>query len=137
MRTRIALVAASLLALSGCASVVGDRGPATPAGEPYESTVTVIDDGSGPNACTVIMESFPPQCGDPLPITDWRWPEADGWQESGTVRWGDYRLTGIVVDGALALTMAPVPLGPSATPLPRDTGEILQPGHGTGPETGR
>lgn len=137
MRMRIAVIGIiGLLALGGCASGVGDRGPAPP-GEPYEATVTVIDDGSGANACTVIMESFPPQCGDPLPILGWDWSQVEGWQQSGDVRWGDYRLTGVVVDGELATTMTPVPRSPETTPLPRDTGEILQPGHGTGPETGR
>ncbi len=138
MRVHIAVAAViALLALSGCARGVGDPAPSPSVGDPFDGSVTVIDDGSGAKACTVILESFPPQCGDPLPITGWSWAGLDGWQESGDVRWGDYRLVGVLVDGALAITMAPEPLGPSTTPLPHDTGEILQPGHGTGPETGR
>lgn len=136
MRIRIVPVAAAvaLLALSGCAHAVQDPAATPTAGEPYEATVMVIDTGSGPNACTVIMESWPPQCGDPLPIVGWDWSAVTGYEQSGERRWGSYTVSGVVVDGTLHITEKTVPLG---SPLPQDTGEILQPGHGTGPETGR
>lgn len=132
MRMRIAVIAAGSLVLSGCATAPQDSAGPAPDGEPYAADVMVIDSGSGPNACTVIQESWPPGCGDPLPIEGWDWTAVDGYEQSGERRWGDYFLQGVIVDGVLHLTRAP-----SGTPLPRDTGEILQPGHGTGPETGR
>ncbi len=132
MRTRIALVASSLLVVSGCATAIEDPAPPTPEGQPYAAGVMVMDSVSGPVACTIIQESWPPGCGDPLPIEGWDWAAVDGYEQSGERRWGDYFLRGVIVDGVLHLTRAP-----SGTPLPRDTGEILQPGHGTGPETGR
>lgn len=140
MRIRIIPVAAAvaLLALSGCAAQSQPSAPIPPTGgEPYSAAVTVIDSGSGPNACTVIQESWPPGCGDPLPIEGWDWDDVTGYEQSGETRWGDYSLRGVVTDGVLVLTWVSGSRSQPIAPPPADGGEILQPGHGTGPETGR
>jgi hypothetical protein len=130
MRIRtITLTAAGLLALSGCAT---GSPAAQPPGEPYDMTVTVLDDGSGPEACEVVLESFPPQCGGPS-VVDWDWDAIEGWQEASGVRWGMYRLVGVLEGDELTLTEPAEALSPDVTPLPEDTGEILQPG---GPDEG-
>ena len=55
--------------------------------------VTVLDDGPGPELCTFVAESMPPQCsGTPMGAWDWAaHPEHE--DQSGT-KWGSFALTG-------------------------------------------
>lgn len=53
---------------------------------------TVLEDGSGPQLCHYVMESYPPQCGGP-DIIGWDW-EVHEHEEAEGVRWGDYVLRG-------------------------------------------
>lgn len=62
----------------------------------------VLDSGDGPVFCTVILESYPPQCGNPTPVTDWDWFAADFDEAEGT-QWGEYRFTGTVANGTITV----------------------------------
>lgn len=65
---------------------------------------TVIDDGSGPNLCTIVLTSYPPQCGDPTPISNWDWEAVDH-ESEGAVRWGGYyTFDGVEDDGVITVT---------------------------------
>lgn len=68
----------------------------------------VLDHGTGrgPVFCTVVMESFPPQCGDPTPVADWSWEGLEHWDEQGQ-RWGDYTFDGVLESGVITPTSTP------------------------------
>ncbi len=71
----------------------------------------VLDDGDGPVLCTIVMESYPPQCpGDSPQVADWYWdglsPEA-----SQGIRWGTYRFDGVRDGDTVTRTGAPARLG--------------------------
>lgn len=67
---------------------------------------TVRDDGSGPQLCLgPIMESYPPQCTG-LPLAGWDWSERQGFEEQGTIRWGDYAVSGHWDGSVLTVTDA-------------------------------
>jgi len=68
----------------------------------------VIDQGSGPAFCTVILESYPPQCGDPSPVRGWDWDAVEH-ERSQSIRWGEFRFTGVRDGGGIVLTGAPQP----------------------------
>jgi hypothetical protein len=65
----------------------------------------VLDNGQGggPVFCTAVMESFPPQCGDPVPVDGWSWGGLEHWDEQGQ-RWGDYRFDGVLEGGRVTPT---------------------------------
>lgn len=70
---------------------------------------TVLDDGDGPVLCTVVMESYPPQCpADSSRIAGWTWTGAP--EESQGIRWGVYRFDGVRDGGTIALRGAPEPM---------------------------
>lgn len=71
---------------------------------------TVIDDGSGASLCTVVLTSYPPQCGDPVSVEGWDWGAVEHERE-GSVRWGDYTFTGVEAEGAITITAVPTPRG--------------------------
>ena len=64
---------------------------------------TVLDDGSGPVFCTVILTSYPPQCGDPTPVTGWDWGAVEH-ESAESVRWGDYTFTGVEKHRVITVT---------------------------------
>lgn len=67
--------------------------------------VTVLDDGDGPELCTFVAESLPPQCSG-TPMSGWDWaahPEHD--DQSGT-KWGLFALTGTFDGTTFAITDA-------------------------------
>ena len=69
--------------------------------------VTVLDDGDGPELCTFVAESLPPQCSG-TPMTGWNWaahPEHD--DQSGT-KWGSFALTG-TFDGTTFTATSAIP----------------------------
>jgi hypothetical protein len=91
----VALVACSTPALPGGEPV--DREPLVmPAADPTQEVwalTTVIDDGSGAQLCPLVLESYPPQCGDAIPIDGWTWDELPFDQE-GEVRFGFFAVYG-------------------------------------------
>lgn len=67
----------------------------------------VLDQGDGPVFCTVIMESYPPQCGgDALVVLGWDWDTAVH-ERSPSIRWGLYRFDGIRDGGTITVAGAP------------------------------
>jgi hypothetical protein len=70
--------------------------PATSAGVmTTRYPVMVIDDGDAAELCLGgVMESLPPQCSGPE-LVGWDWADHDGhYEESGGVRWGEFKVTG-------------------------------------------
>ncbi|HXH79021.1 hypothetical protein [Nocardioides sp.] len=114
-RTFVAL--AALLALSACSTeeqmlgVDSDADPsagaepaAATAGKPTavpaadgpvttDGLVTVLDDGDGPELCTFVAESFPPQCSGP-PLAGWDWAAHPEHEDASGTKWGSFALTG-------------------------------------------
>jgi hypothetical protein len=107
MRLRmIGLVAVGLM-MAGC----GDQTtPVDPGGaadppltEPAASDgavttrypVMVVDGGDGAELCLGgVQESLPPQCSGPE-LIGWDWAHHDGhYEDSGEVRWGEFKVTG-------------------------------------------
>ena len=115
MRTRMiaALIGVALLA-GGCGS--GSTGvPAeilTPAGAAGRTGRVVVEGflwsvggvaGTDVRVCEAILESYPPQCGEPsIPVDDFGLEQVGGLQREGTVAWAErVRLAGAIVDGVL------------------------------------
>lgn len=66
-------------------------------------TGTVIDAGDGPAFCHIVRESYPPQCGDPVPLLEWD-RSAVTYTEASGVRFGDYSFTGTRVGDSIRVT---------------------------------
>jgi len=79
--------------------------PAATGAVATDGLVTVLDDGDGPELCTFVAESMPPQCsGTPLAAWDWAaHPEHE--DQSGT-KWGSFALTGTFDGTTFAVTEA-------------------------------
>lgn len=70
----------------------------------------VLDSGGGPVLCTTVMESYPPQCGAGSPaVLGWDWSAVEH-EQSGSVRWGEYRFAGVREGGTVSLRRAAAPL---------------------------
>jgi len=115
----VALAAASVLLVSGCATAnntspgapapLGSVWPAPPAGDVIAQG-TVMDVGGDVDLCLgAIMESYPPQCSG-VPITNWTWDGVDGSESSGEVTWGTYAVQGTYDGEAFTVTEAPIML---------------------------
>ncbi len=121
-----ALVAASVLALSACATPVGSGAPPSAADAPPGASLgslwpgppdgevlaqgTVIDVAGEVELCLgAIMESYPPQCSG-IPVTNWTWEGIDGWETSGDVTWGAYAVQGSYDGEAFSVTQPPIML---------------------------
>ena len=91
----------------------------------YTGLFTVLENAEhGPQLCTVVAESFPPQCGGP-DVAGWNWDEApDATSENG-VTWGFYSVTG-TWDGT-ALTLTEPPLAGAATSPPGSVPDFTSP----------
>lgn len=144
-RTRTGLALAALLAvtsLSACSTEdemravdpVGDpQGSVEPAAEPgatptgvptptgkiaTQGLVTVLDDGSGPQLCTFVAKSMPPQCSG-TPLADWDWAEHAEHQAVSGTTWGDFALTGTFDGTTFTVTEAiPAALYDAASQAP-------------------
>jgi hypothetical protein len=132
----LALGAASILALSGCATAgaspaasdappghsLGSLWPAPPEGE-VTAQGTVMDIGGDVELCLgPIAESYPPQCSG-IPITNWTWDGVDGSETSGDTTWGTYAVQGTYDGEAFTVTQAPIMLALyDPMPLPDPTG---------------
>ncbi|PUA82380.1 hypothetical protein [Nocardioides currus] len=127
--TALAPVLAAVLALSACSTEAQmeavdpiDPGSSTesPAAEPGElpsavpaadgpvttaGLVTVLDDGDGPQLCTFVAESLPPQC-EGTPLSGWDWAAHPEHEDQSGTKWGSFSLTGTFDGTTLAVTEA-------------------------------
>ncbi|WP_146215721.1 hypothetical protein [Cryobacterium arcticum] len=116
----LAVVAAGVLALSGCAGMAAPAGgvPATPgsfprpaaAGEVLAQATVLQNDGEAPQLCLGgVAESYPPLCGGP-PIVGWDWAAVEQSETASGVTWGSYAITGTWDASEFTVTGTPVPL---------------------------
>ncbi|MEV8633096.1 hypothetical protein AB0395_15695 [Streptosporangium sp. NPDC051023] len=78
----------------------GDRAPR------YAGSGTVLQDGRhGPQLCTAVAQSYPPQCGG-IDIVGWDWKAVES-EAAGDTRWGEYRVVGTWDGRRLTLTETP------------------------------
>lgn len=81
---------------------------AVPAAEGVVSTdglVTVLDDGNGPELCTNVAESLPPQCSG-TPMAGWDWTAHPEHEDQSGTTWGSFALTGTFDGTTLTVTEA-------------------------------
>ncbi|SEF14977.1 hypothetical protein [Jiangella alba] len=102
----------------GTVRVTASLRPVPPDDAPtvYAGTFTVIESRDGDvNACSMVMESYPPGCGGGFELRGWSWDDVRGEESSAGVTWGDYRIEGTWDGTALTLT-APAEPPPLASP---------------------
>lgn len=79
---------------------------------PLRGSFTVLESPEhGPQLCSGVDESLPPQCAGP-DIVDWTWQGLESESVQGTT-WGEFEVTGTYVDGVFTLTE---PAGPARYP---------------------
>ena len=79
----------------------------------YRTAATVLESpGHGPQLCSAVAESMPPQCGGP-DVLGWDWSVVPAESAAGTT-WGDHELVGTFTDGAFTLTEPAVVRDPYA-----------------------
>ncbi|MHC2999024.1 hypothetical protein [Microbacterium sp. HJ5] len=132
----IALGAASVLALAGCATPAGSAAPSTPADAPPGASLgslwpappegdvvaqgTVMDvDGDVQLCLGAVAESYPPQCGG-IPITNWVWDGIEGAETSGETTWGSYAVQGTYDGEEFTVTQPPIMLALYDPMMPDD-----------------
>lgn len=81
-------------------AVPAAQGPVTTNG-----LVTVLDDGDGPELCTFVAESLPPQC-EGTPMTSWDWAAHPEHEDQSGTKWGSFSLTGTFDGTTFAVTEA-------------------------------
>lgn len=128
----LALGAASVIALSGCATpaasdpspgpALGKTWPAPPEGDVLAQG-TVMDVGGDVELCLgPVAESYPPQCSG-IPITNWSWDAVEGSETSDDVTWGAYAVQGTFDGDEFSVTQPPIMLALyDPMPLPDPTG---------------
>jgi hypothetical protein len=136
MKRRSVLMATSVLLLAGCADRPADRPAAdgaTPStGERWTVSATVLESPDhGPQLCSSVMESYPPQCGGP-DVVGFDWADVEGEESANGTTWGGYRLVGTWDGERLTLTEPPTaprdgdgqvpPVGDYSTPCPTPVG---------------
>lgn len=87
---------------------LGEMPTAVPAANGPVSTsglVTVLDNGTGPQLCSAVMDSYPPQCQG-APLAGWDWAAHPEHEEASGTRWGDFALTGTFDGTTLTVTDA-------------------------------
>jgi len=145
-----AAASASTLLLAGCGAERYDApsAGADPSKSPSNSVGTdrpprVVPDGytgtlrgsftvlespdHGPQLCSSVMESLPPQCAGP-DIAGWQWNDTVHESARGTI-WGEFEVTGRYVDGVFTMTQPARPArypsssdDPEPTPCPEPAG---------------
>jgi hypothetical protein len=116
MKRALALLAVVLAAAAGCARGAADRiAPSAPRPAPssenlvpddykgrFEVRATVLEnEHHGPQLCTAVLDSLPPQCGGP-DIAGWKWPS--GYESAVHSKWGEYLLIGTFDGTTFTLT---------------------------------
>jgi hypothetical protein len=132
----VALGAASVLALAGCATPAGPGAtgsspdappgaslgslwPAPPEGEVIAQG-TVMDVGGDAELCLgAVAESYPPQCSG-VPITNWTWDGIEGSETSGDTTWGSYAVQGTYDGEEFTVTQPPIMLALYDPMMPED-----------------
>jgi hypothetical protein len=139
---RTAWLAVTCLALAACgdepAGTAAD--PTAEPGDRYTTTATVIEaPGQGPQLCTSVMESNPPQCGaGGIEVVGWDWTGLDGSEtgalgSAGIVRWGEYVVIGTYDGERFTITESPTPyVAPEPTEPPPATTPCPPPPDGWG-----
>lgn len=132
----VALAAASVLALSGCATPsgadspggaadappgasLGSLWPAPPEGEVVAQGTVMDVDGDVQLCLGAVAESYPPQCGG-VPIVDWTWEGVDGSETSGSTTWGAYAVQGTYDGEEFTVTQPPIMLALYDPMMPED-----------------
>lgn len=90
------------------AAAPGEFPTAVPAASGAVTTnglVTVLDDGDGPELCTFVAESFPPQCSG-TPMATWEWADHPQHEDQSGTKWGSFSLTGTFDGTTFAVTEA-------------------------------
>ncbi|MFI7468804.1 hypothetical protein [Nonomuraea sp. NPDC049646] len=96
----MALALGTALAIVSCGAE--QASPATR----YAASLTVLEGGGhGPQLCSMVAESMPPQCGGP-DVIGWDWSRVAHESANG-VRWGRYRVVGTWDGSRLTLTAPP------------------------------
>lgn len=142
----LVLLAAPVLLLAACGqeSTTTDTGSGNrdgagnaPAGdaplpEPDENTVyqgvfTILEDDpeTGPQLCSAVAESYPPQCSGPQAVGfDWAELPEDSYESAGNgasaTTWGDFGVTGTWDGERLTLTETPEPATYEDTEQPEE-----------------
>ncbi|RIQ33640.1 hypothetical protein [Jiangella rhizosphaerae] len=117
-------VAALLLAACGdegapVSASPSDAPPSADPGQAYTGFFTVLENAEhGPQLCSTVLESHPPQCGGP-DVLGWNWDEAPDAETANGVTWGYYSVTGTWDGSALTLTEPPLP-GAATSPMVPD-----------------
>jgi hypothetical protein len=139
MKRAFALLAV-LVAAAGCARGAAADGVAAteprPAPSPenlvpddykgrFEVRATVLENQNhGPQLCTGVADSLPPQCSGP-DIAGWKWPSGT-YESAVQSKWGLYVLTGTFDGKTFTLTQPPQP--PTADPVvPRSGPDFTSP----------
>ncbi|MFG1702980.1 hypothetical protein ACFLIM_07290 [Nonomuraea sp. M3C6] len=72
----------------------------------YQASLTVLEGGGhGPQLCSMVAQSLPPQCGGP-DVVGWDWSKVAHESVRG-VKWGSYRVVGTWDGARLTLTEPP------------------------------
>jgi hypothetical protein len=102
------------LALTACGDEPGGTAadPTAEPGDRYTTTVTVHDGFGPPQLCTLVMASYPPQCGEGIEVVGWDWTGLDGHETAGIVRWGEYVVIGTYDGERFTVTEPPTPAPP-------------------------
>jgi hypothetical protein len=108
----------------------------------YQGTFTILESTEhGPQLCSVVATSYPPQCGGP-DVIGWDWAAVEGETTAGATVWGEYHVTGTYADGRFTLTEPPGPAEIGDTTDPEspapdfspacDEPQVVDAGGGTG-----
>jgi Family of unknown function (DUF6174) len=112
----VAVVAAAAIVSrdDGGTNVIAGAPTALPMSGPieYGGNITVLESAQhGPQLCTAVEASLPPQCGGP-DVVGWDWNAVDTEESAGGTTWGSFYVVGTWIDGVFTLTRpatAPVP----------------------------
>ncbi|SEF14974.1 hypothetical protein [Jiangella alba] len=118
-------VAALLLAACGDEEAPRSASPSdapssADSGQLYTGIFTVLEGyGHGPQLCSMVAESYPPQCGGP-DIAGWNWDQAPDAESANGVTWGFYSVTGTWDGTTFTLTEPPLSGAATSPVLPDD-----------------
>lgn len=130
-----AVAAASVLALSGCATGAQPRPgfgvvwPEPPNGEVLGQGTVIDADGDVELCLGGIAESYPPQCAG-IPLEGWSWEGVEGSETASGVTWGAYAVQG-TYDGEVFTSTQPPILLALFDPMPAPDPTNGEPGAGS------